>query len=94
MTKALLLYKVLCVACVLTLVACFVVDALALEVRIVQAVGGLNVRQEPDISSRIVYLLDDCETVIVLEERCGWMLVAKNCGDHRPIGWACADYLN
>ena len=65
----------------------------ALTVRQVQARGGLNVRTEPSVEAKAVYLLDDCETVIVLEWLDGWALAAKNTPPHNPIGWVCADYL-
>ena len=64
-----------------------------LRLKSVQASGGLRVRREPDINSTAVYLLEDTETVIVLFELGEWTLVAKNCGDHAPIGWACSEYL-
>ena len=65
----------------------------ALTVRQVQARGGLNVRAEPRVEAKAVYLLDDCETAVVLEWRDGWALVAKNTPPHRAIGWVCGDYL-
>lgn len=63
------------------------------ESRQVTAHGGLNVRAEPCIESEAVYLLEETEVVVVHEWRHGWALVGKNIGDHRPIGWACGDYL-
>lgn len=68
-------------------------NAEVLEVRTVQARGGLNVRVQPNINSRIIYLLEDTETVIVRERRDGWALVARNDGKHLTIGWVNADYL-
>lgn len=64
-----------------------------LRLKSVQARGGLRVRREPDINSTAVYLLEDTETVVVLFELGEWTLVAKNRGDHAPIGWACSEYL-
>lgn len=64
-----------------------------LRLKSVQASGGLRVRQEPDINSKAIYLLDDTETVIVLFELGEWTLIAKNIGDHAPLGWACSQYL-
>lgn len=87
--------KILAVAVVLAMFACMAADALAdpIKCKSVQASGGLRVRQEPYIDSRVVYLLEDTETVIVLIEAGEWTLVAKNIGDHAPLGWACSDYL-
>ena len=70
-------------------------NALAEPMRLksVQASGGLRVRKEPDINSKAVYLLDDTETVVALFELGEWTLVAKNTGDHAPIGWASSQYL-
>ena len=65
----------------------------AMTLKIVQASGGLNVRAEPSVEAKAVYLLENCETVVVLEERQGWALVAKNLPPHGVLGWACADYL-
>ncbi len=65
----------------------------AMSLKIVQASGGLNVRQEPTIESKAIYLLDDCETVVVLEWRDGWAMVAKNTPPHSVLGWVCGDYL-
>ena len=93
--KALFTFKLLAVLCIITLVACMAVDALAEPIRLksVQASGGLRVRQEPDRNSKPVYLLEDTETVIALFELGEWTLVAKNTGDHVPLGWACSQYL-
>lgn len=63
------------------------------ELRIVQAKGGLNVREEPNINAKIIYLLEDAETVIVQKWHNGWALVAKNNGSHTTLGWVCGDYL-
>lgn len=43
----------------------------AMTLKIVQASGGLNVRTAPGVEAQAVYMLDDCETVVVLEERNG-----------------------
>lgn len=92
--KELFTLKVLVsVLLILAVLALAVAYADGWTVKLVQASGGLNVRKEPNIHAKAVYLLDDCETVIVLEERDGWALVAKNNGDHLPLGWVCADYL-
>lgn len=94
MSKALILLKLLIPAllilCILALAAA---NGECWTVKLVQASGGLNVREKPDIRSKVVYLLENCETVIVLEENSGWAIVARNNGDHLPLGWVCADYL-
>ena len=64
-----------------------------MSIRSVQARGGLNVRETPGIESKATYLLEDTETVIVLEERDGWVLVAKNISRDMVLGWVCGDYL-
>lgn len=95
-SKPLFTFKLLVTLCILVLVVCLAADALAeiYEVRIVQASGGLNVRKEPALDARAVYLLGDCETVLVLEWRDGWALVAKNTNrSGLPLGWVCGDYL-
>ena len=94
--KAYLLYKILLIACLIALLICWSHEALAdepLTIQIVQASGGLNVRSAPTTDAPDVYLLDDCETVIVLARMDGWSLVGKNVGDHSPIGWVKSDYL-
>ena len=63
-------------------------------VKLVQARGGLNVRSAPSIEAKAIYLLDDCTTVVVLEEANGWSRVAFNTPPHTEIGWVCSDYLN
>jgi hypothetical protein len=64
------------------------------SVKMVFASGGLNVRENPSIDSRAVYLLEDRETVIVLSELDGWFLVSKNNNpDGYPLGWVCGDYV-
>lgn len=87
--------RLLVLLCAIVLAACMAVDAMAdgLTVRIVQARGGLRVRDTPSADGRTVYLLEDCETVIVLGWYDGWAQVAKNNGDRHPIGWVCGDYL-
>jgi len=94
-SKPMFLYKLLVAACVLTLAVCLAADAMAepLRVLIVQARGGLNVRASPGIDAKAVYLLDDCETVVILEEQDGWALVGKNIAPHAVLGWACMEYL-
>lgn len=64
-----------------------------LSVKIVQARGGLNVRTDPNAEAKPVYLLEDTETVLVLEERDGWTLVAKNISPDMVLGWVCGKYL-
>ena len=64
-----------------------------ISVMSVQANGGLNVREEPGVDSTATYLLEDTETVIVLEWKDGWALVAKNNGSHTTLGWVCGKYL-
>ena len=61
--------------------------------RLVQAMGGLRVRDEPDLAGKVVYLLEDAETVIVFEERNGWYRVGKNIPPHVELGWVCGEYL-
>ena len=94
-SKPIFIFKLLVTLGILVLVVCLAADALAeiYEVRIVQASGGLNVREAPGIESKAVYLLEDTETVIVLEERDGWVLVAKNLSKDMVLGWVCGDYL-
>ena len=57
------------------------------------ASGGLRVRTEPSLDGTAVYLLDDRETVLVLEERDGWYRVGKNIPPHVELGWVCGEYL-
>lgn len=94
-SKPIFLFKVLTTVCILTLIACLAVDAMAetLNVRIVQASGGLNVRSGPGTEHTPVYLLDNCETVIVVQEQDGWALVSKNHSRSVELGWVCLDYL-
>lgn len=94
--KALFTLKLLFTLAMIAAIACMALDAQADEwfsVRIVQARGGLNVREQPNPEAKTTYLLDDTETVIVLEWCDGWALVAKNSGDHTALGWVCGDYL-
>lgn len=63
-------------------------------VKLVQARGGLNVREAPGRAAKAIYLLEDCTTVVVLEEANGWSRVAFNTPPHNEIGWVCSDYLN
>ena len=94
--KAFPVWKILATACLIALLLCAIHDALAdetLTLATVQARGGLNVRSAPDPGADAVYLLDDCETVIVLARMDGWALVAKNNGEHTALGWVCGDYL-
>ena len=69
-------------------------EAEGLRVMQVQARGGLNVREAPSIRAKATYLLEDCTTVIVLEEADGWSRVAFNTPPHNEIGWVCSDYLD
>ena len=62
--KLLFTLKMLC-ALALICAVCALALASNAEVLLVQARGGLNVRESPSIEAKIVYLLDDCETVIV-----------------------------
>ena len=93
--KEMLAIKLLVALCIIALVASLALDSMAevWTVRSVQASGGLNVRCEPNVEARAIYLLEDAETVIVLEWCDAWALVAKNNGDHNPIGWVCGEYL-
>lgn len=90
--KLLFTLKMLC-ALALICAVCALALASNAEVLLVQARGGLNVRDSPSIEAKIVYLLDDCETFIVLDRVDGWTLVAKNKGSHEALGWVCSDYL-
>lgn len=57
------------------------------------ASGGLRVRSEPGLDGNAVYLLENRETVIVIDEADGWYLVGKNIPPHVELGWVCGDYL-
>lgn len=75
---------------------CVALDAQAAEfppLKSVQAHGGLNVRESPSAEAKAIYLLQDTETVFVLEWQNGWALVAKNISPDMVLGWACGDYL-
>lgn len=88
--------KLLLVLVLIAAVACMAPTSQAeewLSVKIVQARGGLNVRAAPDASAKPVYLLEDTETVFVLEEWNGWARVAKNISPDMVLGWVCGDYL-
>lgn len=93
--KADLVFKVLTVACLVAMMVLIIADALAEPVsfKIVQARGGLNVREYPRPDARAVYLLDDTEVVAVLGWLDGWAEVAKNRAPFIPLGWVCGDYL-
>lgn len=93
--KALITIRIIfTLALIASLCALAVGDANAImQVKLVQARGGLNVRKAPGIESQPVYLLEDCETVVVLGEQDGWVLVGKNTPPHGAIGWVCGDYL-
>ena len=92
--KALFIIKIIFTLGLITSMCALAIgSADAMTLRIVQASGGLNVREAPTTEAKAVYLLDDCETVIVLEWRDGWALVAKNTTPHRAIGWVCGQYL-
>lgn len=89
---------ILAVVLVLMLVATIVFAPPAgaeplMEVRIVQARGGLNVRAAPDLAASTVYLLDNCQTVVVVGKLDGWALVAGNAAPYAEIGWVWAEYL-
>ena len=90
----LIMINILVVLCVALLALCGSADAEIMgPVKLVQARGGLNVREAPDIQAKATYLLEDCTTVIVLETVKGWSRVASNAPPHRVIGWVCSDYL-
>lgn len=91
--KALFTAKLIITLAIIAGLCSLALGADAMTVRLVQAKGGLNVREAPSMQAKIIYLLDDCETVIVLDRVDGWTLVAKNKGDHQPLGWVCSDYL-
>lgn len=57
------------------------------------ASGGLRVRTDPTIEATAVYMLENRETVLVLEERDGWYRVGKNIPPHVELGWVCGEYL-
>lgn len=94
--KLLFALKLLAALAIIVGIACLALDAMAapdFKVLQVQARGGLNVREAPGIESKAVYMLEDTETVIVLKERDGWVLVAKNISRDMVLGWVCGDYL-
>ncbi|MBR4929725.1 MAG: SH3 domain-containing protein [Bacteroidaceae bacterium] len=94
--KALFTLKLLFVLALIVGIACIALDAQAdewLAVKIVQARGGLNVRDQPGTEAKATYLLNDTETVLVLEWRDGWALVAKNTSPDMVLGWVSGDYL-
>lgn len=94
--KFFLALRLLFVLALIVAVACAALDAHADELhtlKIVQARGGLNVRETPCVDAKAVYLLDDTETVFVLEWLAGWALVAKNTNPDTVLGWVCGDYL-
>ena len=94
--KLLFSLKLLVALAIIVGIACMALDAMAspdFTVQQVQARGGLNVRDAPGIEAEATYLLEDTETVIVLEERDGWVLVAKNISQDMVLGWVCGDYL-
>lgn len=84
---------------VLALIVTFIfvaLDAQAAEfppLKSVQAHGGLNVRESPSAEAKATYLLEDTETVFVLEWQNGWALVAKNISPDMVLGWVCGKYL-
>lgn len=95
MDKLLFALKLLFVLALIAAVGCLALDAQAdtMRVKIVQARGGLRVRNAPTTEARAVYLLDDATTVVVLESRDGWCRVAFNSPPHAELGWVCGDYL-
>lgn len=75
---------------------CLTLTAQAAELpplKIVWASGGLNVRESPNTEARATYLLENTETVFVIEWQNGWALVAKNVSTDMILGWVCGDYL-
>ena len=94
-SKPIFVFKILATICVLALIVCLAVDALAegLCVKSVQARGGLRVRADPSTGAAIVYLLDDATTVVVLGHSDGWYRVAFNTPPHAELGWVCGNYL-
>ena len=93
--KALFTIKLVFVLAVIVSLCAIVMNSKAEPYRVmsVQANGGLNVREEPSVDSTATYLLEDTETVIVMDWRDGWALVAKNNGSHTTLGWVCGKYL-
>lgn len=92
--KALLAFKLLLLIAVLCIA--FTMAAKAdecLTVLLVQARGGLRVHDEPSTDSPVHYLLDDCSTVVKVDEMEGWVLVGWASGSHGAIGWVVSDYL-
>lgn len=94
MDKALLAVRLL----ILLAILCIAFTAAAkadecLTVLLVQARGGLRVHDEPSMDSPVHYLLDDCSTVVKLDEVEGWVLVGWPNGSHGAIGWVVSDYI-
>lgn len=94
--KSAFVIRLLFVLALIVSFACMALDAQAVEfppLKSVQARGGLNVREHPSAESDATYLLEDTETVFVLEWQNGWALVAKNVSTDMVLGWVCGDYL-
>ncbi len=92
--KLLFALKLLCVLALIAAIGCLALDAQAeMQVKIVQARGGLWVREAPTTEAKANYLLDDATTVVVMEEYSGWHRVAFNSPPHAELGWVCGDYL-
>ena len=93
--KASFLYKALAcsILALWMIISLHTAFAEPLQTRCVAANGGLNVRREPTVQSRIVYTLDETDVVVVSEWKDGWALVCNNYPPYLPIGWACGDYL-
>lgn len=65
------------------------------QMAMVYADGGLNVREAPDIESRLYFLLSDGAMVVILETHEDWALVHSKTliGIREPLGWVHMDYL-
>lgn len=95
MDKLLFTLRLLVALALICGIACLALDAqAAMQVKIVQARGGLRVREAPTTEAKAIYLLDDATTVVVLEECNGWYRVAFNSPPHAELGWVFGDYLN
>ena len=93
--KAMFTIRLVFLLAVIIGLCAIVVNSQAEPIRVmsVQASGGWNVREQPTVEARVTYVLEDTETVIVLEWRDGWALVAKNTSKDMVLGWACGKYL-
>ena len=65
------------------------------QIALVNASGGLNVREAPDVESRRYFMLADRAWVVILETEENWALVHSRTliGKREPLGWVDMDYL-